>query len=113
MKLDGKTTKTPSANRLSISYAAGTRRLVIDAGVVQSLKVFRREARIEAVVNIERDSETSLKGVFVSFSQFFRRLDCLLCCSLKVYQKPPGDLSYCRRLWTKDCLPTRRSPHFM
>ena len=66
MKLDGKTTKIPSANRLSISYAAGTRRLVIDAAVVQSLKVFRQEARIEAVVNIERDNETSLKGIFVS-----------------------------------------------
>ena len=66
LKLDGKTTKIPSANRLSISYAAGTRRLVIDAAVVQSLKVFRQEARIEAVVNIERDNETSLKGIFVS-----------------------------------------------
>ena len=75
MKLDGKATKIPSANRLSISYAAGTRRLVIDAAIVQSLKVFRQDARIEAVVNIERDNETSLKGIFVSlFHDYFTDL---------------------------------------
>lgn len=65
MKVDGKPTKTPSANRLSISYAAGTRRLVIDASIVQSLKVFRSEGRIEAIVNIEKDGEGELKGILV------------------------------------------------
>ena len=33
--------RTPSANRLSISYAAGTRRMVIDAEVVDKLRVNR------------------------------------------------------------------------
>lgn len=65
MKVDGKPTKTPSANRLSISYAAGSRRLVIDAGVVEKLRVFRGEGRIEVVVHIERDSEGGLKGIVV------------------------------------------------
>ena len=66
MKLDGKPARTPSANRLSISYAAGSRRLVIDAGVVDKLRVFRSGGRIEVIVNIERDGEAGLKGIVVS-----------------------------------------------
>ena len=66
-KVDGKATKTPSANRLSISYAAGSRRLVIDAGVVEKLKVFRSSGRIEVVVNIEKDGESELKGILVCY----------------------------------------------
>ncbi|KAF7980891.1 hypothetical protein HWV62_36069 [Athelia sp. TMB] len=65
MKLDGKPARTPSANRLSISYAAGSRRLVIDAGVVDKLRVFRSGGRIEVIVNIERDGETGLKGIVI------------------------------------------------
>lgn len=65
MKVDGKGARTPSANRLSISYAAGSRRLVVDAGVVEKLKVFRSEGRIEVAVNIERDGENGLKGILV------------------------------------------------
>jgi 20S proteasome subunit alpha 6 len=68
-KVDGKATKTPSANRLSISYAAGSRRLVIDAGVVEKLKVFRGNGRIEVVVNIEKDGESELKGILVCHFQ--------------------------------------------
>lgn len=54
----------PSANRLSISYAAGTRRMVIDAAVVEKLKVFRSEARIEVYMTISEDSG-HLKGILV------------------------------------------------
>jgi 20S proteasome subunit alpha 6 len=42
----------PSANRLSISYTGETNRVVIDAEVVESLKVFRSEARIEITINL-------------------------------------------------------------
>lgn len=54
----------PSANRLSISYAAGTRRMVIDAGVVEKLKVFRSDARIEVHMTISEDNG-HLKGILV------------------------------------------------
>lgn len=66
-KIDGKAAKTPSANRLSISYAAGSRRLVIDAGVVEKLKVFRGNGRIEVIVNIEKDGDSALKGILVCY----------------------------------------------
>ena len=66
-KVDGKVVKTPSANRLSISYAAGSRRLVIDASVVEKLKVFRSDGRIEVYVNIEKDGEKGLKSILVRF----------------------------------------------
>ena len=65
IKVDGRAAKTPSTNCLSISYAAGSRRLVIDAGVVEKLRVFRSEGRIEATVNIEKDGENGLIGILV------------------------------------------------
>ncbi|SGY21103.1 BQ5605_C016g08195 [Microbotryum silenes-dioicae] len=37
----------PSADRISISYARNTRRMVLDAEVVESVKIFRAEGRIE------------------------------------------------------------------
>ena len=49
--------KTPSANRLSISYASGTRRMVIDAEVVDKLKVFRSDARIEIHMRVAKEDE--------------------------------------------------------
>lgn len=58
--------RVPSANRLSISYAAATRRLVIDAEVVEKLKVFRHEARIEVHMNIEKDKSGRFRGILVS-----------------------------------------------
>ncbi|KAI0092570.1 hypothetical protein BDY19DRAFT_925029 [Irpex rosettiformis] len=58
-------TRVPSANRLSISYAAATRRLVIDAEVVDKLKVFRQEARIEVHMNIEKDKAGQYKGILI------------------------------------------------
>jgi len=65
---NGKAEKTPSANRLSISYSRGNRRLVIDAEVVESLKVFRAEGRIEVSVKLEKDKADNLKGILVCLS---------------------------------------------
>ncbi|KAF8665678.1 hypothetical protein AX16_000131 [Volvariella volvacea WC 439] len=57
--------KAPSANRLSISYAGGNRRLVIDAEIVDTLKLFRQEGRIEVAMTIVREGEDNLKGIQV------------------------------------------------
>ncbi|KAF8845627.1 hypothetical protein BDN67DRAFT_961220 [Paxillus ammoniavirescens] len=57
--------RTPSANRLSISYAAGSRRLVVDAEVVEYLRVYRAEGRIEVHMSLDKDDEDSLKGVLI------------------------------------------------
>lgn len=65
IKVEAEGSHVPSANRLSISYAAGTRRMVINAGVVDKLKVFRSDARIEVHMNISEDSGR-LKGILVS-----------------------------------------------
>jgi 20S proteasome subunit alpha 6 len=62
---DVKTGRTPSANRLSISYAGGNRRMVIDAEVVDTLKVFRHEGRIEVIMNISKEGDDGLKGILV------------------------------------------------
>ena len=65
-----KKSKTPSANRLSISYAAGSRRLVVDAEVVEYLRVYRAEGRIEVYMSLQNDEE-SLKGVLVRMVSTF------------------------------------------
>ncbi|KAF9224320.1 hypothetical protein BS17DRAFT_816550 [Gyrodon lividus] len=57
--------RTPSANRLSISYAAGSRRLVVDAEVVEYLRVYRTEGRIEVHMSLDKEDEDSLKGVLM------------------------------------------------
>ncbi|KAH9912704.1 uncharacterized protein B0H18DRAFT_1052608 [Fomitopsis serialis] len=57
--------RVASANRLSAAYAGGTRRMVIDAEIVDSLKVFRAEARIEACINVERDDAGGYKGIMM------------------------------------------------
>ncbi|KIJ70432.1 hypothetical protein HYDPIDRAFT_105152 [Hydnomerulius pinastri MD-312] len=57
--------RTPSANRLSISYAAGSRRLVVDAEVVEYLRVYRAEGRIEVHISLDKEDEGSLKGVLI------------------------------------------------
>ncbi|PPR02478.1 hypothetical protein CVT24_002027 [Panaeolus cyanescens] len=56
---------TPSANRLSISYAHGNRRLVVNAEVVDSLKLFRSEGRIEVLINANREGTDALKGIIM------------------------------------------------
>ena len=58
--------KIPSANRLSVSYAGATRRLVIDAEVVPKLKVFRAEGRVEVTVSLMADERGGFKGIAVS-----------------------------------------------
>lgn len=65
--------KIPSANRLSISYAGGNRRLVINAEIVDALRVFRQEGRIEVDINLDKDGDDGLKGISVFLSQ----LSCL------------------------------------
>ncbi|OAX43076.1 hypothetical protein K503DRAFT_766174 [Rhizopogon vinicolor AM-OR11-026] len=57
--------RVPSANRLSISYAAGSRRLVVDAEVVECLKVCRSDGRIEVQISLDKDSDDGLKGVLI------------------------------------------------
>lgn len=57
--------QVPSANRLSISYAAGSRRLIVNAEVVECLKVYRSEGRIEVHMSLDKDGDDGLKGVLV------------------------------------------------
>jgi 20S proteasome subunit alpha 6 len=57
---------TVSPNRLAISYAAASRRIIINAEVVESLKVSRKDRRIEISMAVEKDDEMQLKGVVVS-----------------------------------------------
>ncbi|KAG1715975.1 hypothetical protein ID866_1199 [Astraeus odoratus] len=57
--------RVPSANRLSISYAGGTRRLVIDAEVVQYLRVYRAAGRIEVYMTLEKEGDEEIKGVLI------------------------------------------------
>ncbi|KAJ3006527.1 hypothetical protein NUW54_g3905 [Trametes sanguinea] len=55
--------KIPSANRLSVSYAGATKRLVVDAEVVPKLKVFRAEGRLEVTLSLQHDERGGLKGI--------------------------------------------------
>jgi len=63
--------RVPSANRISISYAGGNRRLVIDAEVVQSMKVLRQDGMIEVVMDVTKLNENELKGILVNFPFFY------------------------------------------
>ncbi|KAI0921931.1 hypothetical protein AcW1_004221 [Taiwanofungus camphoratus] len=54
-----------SANRLSVSYAAGMRRMVIDAEIVDKLKVLRGEGRVEVYMNVEKDEFGAFKGIMM------------------------------------------------
>ena len=67
VKIDTGTVKTPSANRLSISYSRGNRRFVVDAEVVESVNLFRQEGRIEVTMNVDKNIDGSLKGILVRF----------------------------------------------
>lgn len=58
------TKKAPSANRVSISYAGGSRRLLIDAEIVEKLILFRTEGRAEIEINVER-ADDGFKGILV------------------------------------------------
>lgn len=59
-------TRTLSANRLAISYASASRRILIDAKIVDTLRVFRKEHRIEVGFNVEEGDESEIKGIIVS-----------------------------------------------
>ena len=74
-KVDNKA-GAPSANRLSISYARSNRRLVVNAEVVETLKLFRHEGRIEALIKVQKQEDGNLKGILVSFlsCEIVRRL---------------------------------------
>ena len=65
--------KTPSANRLSISYSRGNRRFVVDSEVVESVNLYRHEGRIEVTIDVDKNTDGSLKGILVRF--FFLQLD--------------------------------------
>lgn len=54
----------PSANRLSIAYAGGSRRLVINSDVVETMKIFRADGRIEVSMTVERNGD-GYKGILV------------------------------------------------
>lgn len=68
-------TKTLSANRLAISYASASRRLLIDAKIVDALRVFRKEHRIEIDINVEKGEENEIKGIIVSVLRRLSGLD--------------------------------------
>ncbi|KAJ3743368.1 hypothetical protein DFH05DRAFT_1617961 [Lentinula detonsa] len=57
--------KTPSANRLSISYSSGNRRMVIDAEIVEKMEIYRSEGRIEAKMKIQRNSDDTIQGILM------------------------------------------------
>ncbi|KAF8528912.1 hypothetical protein BU17DRAFT_60665 [Hysterangium stoloniferum] len=62
--------KVPSANRISISYASGARRLLVDAQIVESLKIWRAQGRIEVFLSLQREGEVNFKGLIAeSYSQ--------------------------------------------
>ncbi|KAJ6539048.1 hypothetical protein B0H19DRAFT_1176884, partial [Mycena capillaripes] len=65
VKPESKGPKVPAANRLSISYEGGNRRIVFDAEVVDTITLFRREARAEVRMNLVSDGETGFKGILM------------------------------------------------
>lgn len=66
----------PSPDRLSISYAHNTHRLIIDASVIEELCVFRAEAKVEIKVRLSSYSTSPTtrcyNGIFVSGAVFHR-----------------------------------------
>ena len=64
-KAESQSIRTPSANRLSISYAAGTKRLVINAEIVEKLKIHRSDGRVEITLRLEKDQVNELNGIIV------------------------------------------------
>ncbi|KAF7331881.1 Proteasome endopeptidase complex [Mycena kentingensis (nom. inval.)] len=64
-KLEVKSTQVPAANRLSISYEGGNRRLVFDAEIVEGMTLYRKEGRAEVRMNLAGNGETGFKGVYM------------------------------------------------
>ena len=70
VKVEAGVVKTPSASRLSISYFRGNRRFVVDVEVVESVNLFRQEGRIEVTINVDKNTDGSLKGILVRYLSF-------------------------------------------
>lgn len=70
VKVEVGAVKTPSASRLSISYSRGNRRFVVDVEVVESVNLFRQDGRIEVTINVEKNTDGSLKGILVRYLFF-------------------------------------------
>lgn len=70
VKVEAGAVRTPSASRLSISYSCGNRRFVVDVEVVESVNLFRQEGRIEVIINVEKNTDGSLKGILVRYPSF-------------------------------------------
>ena len=70
VKVEAGAVKTPSASRLSISYSRGKRRFVVDVEVVESVNLFRQEGRIEVTINVDKNTDGSLKGILVRYLSF-------------------------------------------
>lgn len=64
VKQENGSERIPSPNRLSISYASGNRRLVVDSDVVTSLKLFRQAGKIEVAIELSK-ADDGLKGILV------------------------------------------------
>ena len=102
--------RTPSANRLSISYAGGNRRLVIDAEVVHSFKLFRQEGRVEVTINVDRETEDSLRGILVCiFEVVISQIDSYIVSS-KAFLKLPSRIILCNQYMTIRSLTRRYHP---
>ncbi|KAJ6627530.1 hypothetical protein B0H10DRAFT_1995068 [Mycena sp. CBHHK59/15] len=65
VKPEAKGPRVPAANRLSISYEGGNRRLIFDAEVVDTITLFRHEARAEVRMNLISDGDAGLKGILM------------------------------------------------
>jgi 20S proteasome subunit alpha 6 len=57
--------RMPSANRLSIFYAAGKKRLVINAEIVEKLKIHRSDGLVEITLRVKKDEVNELNGIIV------------------------------------------------
>ena len=68
-------TKTLSANRMAISYASASRRILIDAKIVDALRVFRKEHRIEMDLNVEKGEESEIQGITVNIFHYLSNSD--------------------------------------
>ena len=55
-----------SANRLSILYAAGTKRLVVNAKIVERFKILRNNLGSDS--RVEKGEANELNGIIVGFS---------------------------------------------
>jgi hypothetical protein len=61
---------TPSANRLSISYAAGIKCLVINAEIMEKFKILRSDGWAEISLQVEKDDANELNGIIVGSLAF-------------------------------------------